>query len=219
MNKLLLLVVLASTFIFPSFTLAQTLTRADSPVRKAAASNTAPSTKECRLSRLDGSLYEAAEDGEVMEINHLLDQGANVNCVIDGDGSPLIGAARNGRLEAVRLLLDRGADPNLAVPGDGNPLIMAARDGQSDVVTLLLDRGARIDEMVPGDENALIQASGSGQLSVVKLLVSRGADVNTRVWVDDTSWQKGEWRTPLSMARKGGHKAVMSFLLASGAKE
>ncbi len=219
MNKFLLLVALASTFIFPSFTLAQTLTKADSPARKAAAGSATPGTKECRLSQVDQALYEAAKDGEVMEINQLLDRGANVNCSINGDGSPLIGAARNGRLEAVRLLLDRGADPNMAVPGDGNPLIMAARDGQADVVTLLLDRGARIDEVVPGDENALIQASSSGQLAVVKLLVSRGADVNMRVWVDATPWQKGEWRTPLSMARKSSHKAVVSFLLASGAKE
>jgi ankyrin repeat protein len=73
--------------------------------------------------------------------------------------------------------------------------------------------------VVPGDENALIQASGSGHLAVVKLLISWGAAVNTRVWVDETPWQKGEWRTPLNMARKGGHKAVVTFLLASGAKE
>jgi beta-lactamase regulating signal transducer with metallopeptidase domain len=176
-------------------------------------------TKERPSSPLDQALYEAAENGDISEINRLLDAGANVNSMIDGDGSPLIGAARNGRFAAVRLLLDRGADPNLSVPGDGNPLIMASGEGQADVVTLLLDRGARIDAVVPGDENALIQASGSGQLAVVKLLVSRGADVDTRVWVDETPWQKGEWRSPLSMARKGGHKAVVTFLLASGAKE
>jgi hypothetical protein len=176
-------------------------------------------TKERPSSPFDQALYEAAEDGNISEINRQLDAGANVNCVIKGDGSPLIGAARNGRLAAVQLLLDRGADPNLSVPGDGNPLIVASSEGQADVVALLLDRGARIDAVVPGDENALIQASGSGQLAVVKLLVSRGAAVNTRVRVDETQWQKEEWRTPLSMARKDGHKEVVNFLLASGAKE
>lgn len=176
-------------------------------------------TKERPLSPFDKALYEAAEDGNISEINRLLDAGANVNCVIEGDGSPLIGAARNGRLAVVRLLLDRGADPNLAISGDGNPLIMASREGQADVVTLLLDRGARIDEVVPGDENALIQASGNGQLVVVKFLVSRGANVNKRVWVEDYPGRKGEWRTPLSMARKGRYEAVVTFLLASGAKE
>ena len=56
----------------------------------------------------------------------LLDRGAQVNAVVDGDGSPLICAAREGHLDIVRLLLEHGADVNLAGPGDGNPLIMAA---------------------------------------------------------------------------------------------
>jgi len=106
------------------------------------------------------------------------------------------------------------------VPGDGNAIIMAARRGHEDVVRLLLDRGASIDRVVPGDENALIQASYEGQLRVVKLLISRGADVNARVWVDlATDRSKGEWRTPLSMARKSGNGEVIDYLLSVGARE
>ena len=213
-------------------------------------SNAKPASS--RVSATDRALFEAAESGDVSSIEQLLNAGANVNCAIDGDGSPLIGAARNGHLAAVRLLLDRGADPNLSVSGDGsplimaareghlaavqllldrgadpnlsvrgdgNPLIMAAREGHADVVALLLDRGASIDQVVPDDENALIQASGSGQLAVVTLLVKRGADVNARVWVEGAGQSKGEWRSPLSMARKAGHKAVVDFLLSSGARE
>ena len=123
-------------------------------------------------------------------------------------------------MDAVGFLLDHGADTNMPVPGDGNPLIMAAREGHTTVVELLLDRGARIDAVVPGDENALIQASGSGELAVVKLLVSRGADVNARVWVERNSRSGGgEWRTPLSMARQGGHTEVIAYLVSSGARE
>lgn len=182
-----------------------------SPTEGASARRSAP---------LDRALFEAAESGDISGIDKLLGAGANVNCALDGDGSPLIGAARSGRLAAVRLLLERGADPNMPVPGDGNPLIMAAREGHADVVALLLDRGAGIDQMVPGDENALIQASGNGQLDVVKLLVARGADVNARAWVERAFERpNGEWRTPLSMARKGGHDAVVAFLLSVGARE
>ena len=145
--------------------------------------------------------------------------GANVNGVIDGDGSPLIGAARAGRL-AVRLLLDRGADPDMIVRGDGSPIIMAAREGHAEVVELLLNRGAGIDQVAPDDENALIQASGAGELAVVKLLVAHGADVNARIWAD-AGWDQrsGEWRTPLNMARRGGHADVVAFLVAAGARE
>jgi hypothetical protein len=202
---------------------------------------------------LDGALFEAAERGDMGAVEELLKRGANVNCALDGDGSPLIGAALNGHLTVVALLLDRGADPNMSVsgdgnplivaareghiavvrlllergadpngpvPGDGNPLIMAAREGRADIVALLLDRGANIDQMVPDDENALIQASSEGRLNVVKLLVSRGADVNARAWVGRTSDRpEGVWRTPLSMARKGGHSAVVAFLLEAGARD
>lgn len=179
----------------------------------------AQDNRKRRSSPLDRALYEAAESGDIADISELLNAGANVNCALDGDGSPLIGAARKGRLAAVRLLLDRGADPNMAVPGDGNPLIMAAREGHKDVVSLLLDRGASIDQIVPGDENALIQASGEGHDALVTLLIERGADVNARAWAEQPFGpQGGEWRTPLSMARKRGRESVVSILLAAGAQ-
>jgi ankyrin repeat protein/beta-lactamase regulating signal transducer with metallopeptidase domain len=205
-----------------------------------------------RATALERALYEAAEAGDLRDIDELLKSGASVNAVIHGDGTPLLGAARKGQLAAVTfllgrgadpnvpvpgdgtaliaaaagghgdivsLLLDRGADPNLGVPGDGNPLIMAASEGRAEMVSLLLGRGARIEDVVPGDENALCKASEQGQLNVVKLLVDRGANVNVRIWVKHARGQDGEWRSPLIMARRGRHQAVIDFLIASGARE
>jgi hypothetical protein len=172
--------------------------------------------RQQRLDPLDRALFEAASEGNVAAIARLLDAGANVDAVIEGDGSPLIGAAREGRLDAVRLLLDRGADADMGVPGDGSALIAAAGEGEADVATLLLDRGASIDLVVPGDENALIRASGNGRLDVVTLLVSRGANVNARVWAPSTP-SEGEWRTPLGMARRNRHARVVELLQAAGA--
>lgn len=172
-------------------------------------------------SALNEALLKTARKGKLAEIAKLLDSGADVNAAIDGDGSPLIVAASAGEIRAVTLLLDRGADVNMGVEGDGNPLIAAASEGHEDVVKLLLDRGANIDMVVRGDENALIQASGSGHLGVVKLLVSRGANVNERVWADLNydGQRTGEWRTPLSEARKGRHTAVIEFLISLGARD
>jgi beta-lactamase regulating signal transducer with metallopeptidase domain len=161
-------------------------------------------------------LVEAAERGDVPAVTEFLDAGVDVNAAVPGDGSPLIVAAREGHAGIVRLLLDRGADPDLGVEGDGNPLIMAAREGHAAIVTMLLDRGANIDQIVSGDENALIQASGEGRLEIVKLLVSRGANVNARAWAP-SSERVGEWRTPLSMARREGHEAVVKYLVSAGA--
>jgi len=201
------------------------------PLRVVAQSTNLPAAKQEERRRtedtgknastpFDRALFDAAEKGNTSVIEKLLSAGANVNCALDGDGSPLIAAARNGHRAAVELLLERGADPNMPVPGDGNPLIMAAREGHAEIVVVLLDRGANINQLVPGDENALIQASGEGHLEVVKLLAARGADVNARVWVERGGQQpNGEWRTPLSMARKSGHNEVVAYLLSLGARE
>jgi hypothetical protein len=41
-----------------------------------------------------------------------------------------------------------------------------------------------------------------------------------RLWVETRGAQpSGEWRSPLIMARRGGHQAVVDFLIASGARE
>ncbi len=190
---------------------------------RAAPGQTAPGSQAVRAPRvrgLDRALFEAAHSGDIADMTALLQAGANANATIPGDGSPLIGAASRGHSAALTFLLDQGADPNLAVGGDGTALIAGSRAGHADVVALLLDRGADVEQVVPGDENALIQASGSGRLDVAKLLVSRGANVNARVWAD-RGYQSanGEWRSPLSMAKRGGHQAVVEYLISRGAIE
>lgn len=173
----------------------------------------------------DGNaLIAAAQRGHVNIVQLLLDRGADVNAGVPGDGTPLIAAAQRGHLRIVTMLLERGADIALPFPGDGNPLIAAAQRGHLPIVEFLLDRGAEIEQVVEGDENALIGASAGGHLPVVQLLVARGANVNAGVWAE-RSWTRdgavgaGEWRTPLSMARRGGHAAVVSFLLSAGAQD
>ncbi|MGE0813357.1 MAG: M56 family metallopeptidase [Vicinamibacterales bacterium] len=166
---------------------------------------------------LDAALYEAASEGDSVEVSRLLAAGANPNTPIPGDGSALIAAARAGDLALARVLLQAGADPNLPVPGDGSALIAAAQRGHTDMVAFLLDAGASVDQVVNGDENALIQAAGSGRLDAVRLLLARGADVNSRV-LAPTYPAGAEWRTPLGMARRGRHTDVVAFLIAAGAR-
>jgi beta-lactamase regulating signal transducer with metallopeptidase domain len=167
----------------------------------------------------DGSpLIAAARRGRVPAMELLVGAGADVNRGVEGDGSPLIAAASRGHLEAVRFLLGRGASIDAGVPGDGNALIMAAGEGHVDVVRLLLDQGAGIETVVPGDENALIHACEAGQADVVRLLLERGANVHARVAAVGPDGRR-EWRTPLSMARRGGHADVVRILEAAGARE
>lgn len=170
----------------------------------------------------DGSpLIAAARQGHIEAMRMLISAGADVNRGVSGDGNPLIMAAKGGHLDAVRLLLDEKAEIDAGVPGDGNALIMAAGQGEVEVTGFLLDRGASIEYVVPGDENPLIHASEGGQVHTVRLLIDRGANVNARVWAewDNGDERSGEWRSPLSMARRGGYAAVEKILLAAGARQ
>jgi beta-lactamase regulating signal transducer with metallopeptidase domain/ankyrin repeat protein len=157
---------------------------------------------------LDVALFKAAERNALEKVRPLLEQGANVNAVLSGDGTPLIAAAREGHIEMVRLLLDSGAKPSLGVSGDGNPLQNAAQEGHRDVVTLLLERGADIDAGIEGDGNALIMASGAGHVEVVTLLLDRGADIHKVVAGDEN---------PIIKACEQGQLEVVKLLVARGA--
>ena len=154
------------------------------------------------------ALYEAASEGDLSEIDDLLARGAEVNAVIRGDGSPLIGAARHGHLEAARRLLDRGADPNLPVSGDGSPLIVAASGGHAAIVSLLLDRGADPNMPVLGDGNPLIMAAAEGHVGIVKTLLERGARIEEVVPGDENA---------LIWASAAGQLEAVQFLVSRGA--
>jgi ankyrin repeat protein len=113
----------------------------------------------------------------------LLDQGADPNGTVEGDGSPLINAASRGRLDQVQMLIDRGADVNLAVEGDENPLMNAAEQGHLAIAQLLVSKGADIHTRIWSDRadrggewrTALSQARKNGHTGVVKYLESLGA--------------------------------------------
>jgi hypothetical protein len=196
-----------------------------------------------RARAVDRALVDSAAEGDMQGVNDLIAAGADVNAVVEvHGGTPLIAAAREGNLEMVRLLLDRGADPNLSVMPHGNAITAAAVEGRKAIVELLLQRGAFVDQTAEGDQSALTQASGAGRLDMVKLLVSRGADVNSRAWIATQEFvvqldresgeiekvvltgrvshaSTGEWRSPLSAARRGEHKAVVDYLVGAGARD
>ena len=58
------------------------------------------------------SLYDAASDGNVVEVVLLIKNGADVNAKDDLGGSALIKAAENGHTEIAKLLINNGANVN-----------------------------------------------------------------------------------------------------------
>jgi hypothetical protein len=88
-------------------------------------------------------LMAAAQNGDLLSIEHLIDYGANIEAR-DGEGyTALMYAANAGRDEAVRVLLEHGADANAADRQSSTPLMFAAQGGHTQMVQALLEAGAR----------------------------------------------------------------------------
>jgi len=109
---------------------------------------------------LNRALVEAADDGNLKDVEELLaghaeivdlllNSGARVNEIVEGDENALIKASGSGHVEVVRLLLSRGADVNVRVWSGGadaewrTALKMARKGGHLSVVQLLTAAGAR----------------------------------------------------------------------------
>jgi beta-lactamase regulating signal transducer with metallopeptidase domain len=168
--------------------------------------------------RGDGTaLIAAVRSGHSEIVDRLLEAGALPDLGVDGDGNPLIAAAARGRSDIVESLLEAGANPNAAQSGDGNPLIAAALRDQDAIARRLIAAGADPNGYVMGDETPLVNAAQQGHMRTARLLVEAGADVSLTVRARD---RNGEivYRSPLSEARRTGHREMERWLLDQGAE-
>jgi ankyrin repeat protein len=121
---------------------------------------------------------EATRQGDIEQVHHLLEAGADINAK-DGYGqTALMNAARDGHLELVRLLVERGADLNVSAKYNLTALMLAIINGQIEIARILIDAGA--DEAVSGtgapgffNKTALMLAEERDQHEVVQWLKHR----------------------------------------------
>ena len=115
------------------------------------------------------ALLHAVRQGHVGAAMALLDGGADVNQVGDGDGtSPLLMAAINAHFDLALMLIDRGADPDLASGLNGVTPLWA---------TVNAEWQPRTRYPQP-QQHGLQQAT---YLDVMAALLNAGADPNARV--------------------------------------
>lgn len=125
------------------------------------------------------ALCDAAQRGNVSDVQRLLAEGVNPKTRGDRDITPLTFALIARSAEPARLMLAAGADPN-AVQTDGIvPLYYTLVKDDTTQLKLMLDHGADPNAVMPGG-SVLEQALMHGNLPAIEILLARRADPNRK---------------------------------------
>ncbi|WP_165073236.1 ankyrin repeat domain-containing protein [Paludisphaera rhizosphaerae] len=169
---------------------------------------------------------------EILEAEPTIDVSASARFVYSY--SFLMLAVSKGDLDMVRLLIDRGADLRSTDDDIGyQALGIAAADGRTAFVELLLDRGADIDHEDWSGRTALAEAAAFGHDEAVALLIARGArrSLPDAAYLGDEALvarlladgadpgREPDFASPLRIAVKRGHAAIVARLLNAGPVE
>jgi ankyrin repeat protein len=182
---------------------------------------------------LNKNLLDAIRDGDKIQVQHLLQQGANSNARDEAGDTALMRAALFADVEMMRVLIESGADVQMRAQDGTAPLLRTTHDVGK--MRLLLDRRAQVDDMamiatasVPGSRGTLellfehggrsrtagpaytplMAAAGTGDLDAVKCLLDHGADVKA---------QTPTGFTALIAGALSGNARLVDLLLERGA--
>lgn len=153
----------------------------------------------------------AAESGDAVTVQGLLEMGAEIERIDGINRTPIMYAARSKNPETIQILIEAGADIQARGQLGNTPLSWAAGFGNADGVQVFIDAGAdpnTVDNVL--GYTPLIWASGFGDSNAVPILIEAGADV--------TVYDIAEGRTPLMHAVRTGKVEAMKALIEAGAK-
>ena len=155
------------------------------------------------------ALHTAAENGNLEEVQRLVEDGIALDYGDSFGRTALWGAAKSGHSSIIQFLLQNGSCTNIPDCEGMTPIEIAARKGHWDVVDEFLEHDPTIGP--EGTEylmSQLYEASESGDLEVVRIILKCGISVNTT---------NNYGKTPLHVAAKYGQKEVTRLLLQCGA--
>ncbi len=170
---------------------------------------------------LKNALFEAAKNGDLDQVQQLVESGADANAVDGHHITPFLWAYFDGHTEVVKYLLSKGGNVNHDEFSEGTLLTLAAFTGDVGFIPYLLEIGAEIDHTMPrGGETALHHAADNDQTAAIKLLIHHGADVNHRTkhhGPSELNFGTFWGETPLHVAAVRGDREMIETLLAAGA--
>ena len=133
--------------------------------------------------RLRADLFEAALQGEVDEVEEMIEAGASIESV-DGSGrTALMKAAATGQAEVVTFLIGQEAELGRRDTGGANALMWACEcedeESACDVAAALLDADGSAPMLDATDGvglTVLMRAAQLGRSDLATCLIERGAD-------------------------------------------
>jgi ankyrin repeat protein len=154
------------------------------------------------------ALHTAAENGNLEEVQRLVEDGIALDCGDPFGRTALWGVAKSGHVSIMRILLDNGSCVNIPDCEGLTPMDIAAREGQLEAVYELLRYNAAISPKVSEClKDQLHQASEFGDLQTVMAIFKCGNSVQiTNIY----------GCTPLHVSANCGHKELSRTLLGFG---
>ncbi len=123
------------------------------------------------------SLHEAAEKGDLEQVQRHLNAGSNIDALDRDKMSPLHYASFRGQMEIAELLIDKGANVNIkGQEGGVTPLHLAATKGNKEMVKLLISRGADVELTDKYGRKPLHYAKSFNQYAVMEILLQYEAN-------------------------------------------
>jgi uncharacterized protein len=129
------------------------------------------------MSSANKKLVDAAESGDVPEIERQIAAGADPNALLWG-WTPLQRCVQHGHIAAIAALVRAGAHVDGANSYGETPVIMAAYTGCASVIEALVAAGADVHRVRIDGHTALHFASMGGHPDAARALLEAGANAN-----------------------------------------
>ncbi|GFR45804.1 hypothetical protein Agub_g7260 [Astrephomene gubernaculifera] len=163
-----------------------------------------------QVDEADEKLLNAVEEGQLEQVQELLEAGANP-LIKRPDGSTSVHlAAAKGHAGIIPLLAKAGVGVNTKREGGATPLTVAAMNGHTEAIRALLAAGADKELGFTDKATPLYIAAEKGHVEALRALMQAGAQADV---VINTGY------TPLLIASLHGFAEVVRILLQAGVKK
>jgi len=127
---------------------------------------------------IDVRLIDAAERGELSELQKLLAVGSSIRYTDDRGRTALIAAAYANQVNVAKVLIKAGADVNLQDASQQSAYLISTSEGYVELLSLTLANGADVKSLDSFNGTGLIRAAHRGHGDIVRLLLRTNINVN-----------------------------------------